>query len=321
MSKVKTKINMAGWKMWEHGVPDSFYFIPEDAEPEKIGAKIYWPAICKCGIKKLVEGTKLRSGHTKSCGCKKTIGVDLTNKTFTYLTALYPTAERRYNNVVWHCRCKCGNETDVTVAALHNGLVRSCGCLQKESVAMRQLKLEGQTINNIYVIAKDEKYVQQNNIKDTQHTYWKCRCFCGKEFTVIGKDLTGGHTRSCGCLLFKNSIGEQNIKQILEENNIQYIYNKEYFKDLILDKGKPGRYDFIILENNKPIRIIEFDGQQHFHENNLFAQKNGFEQIQRYDNLKNEYARTHNIPLVRIPYKERDHITLDLIMGDKYLVL
>ena len=28
----------------------------------------------------------------------------------------------------------------------------------------------------------------------------------------------------------------------------------------------------------------------------------------------------HNIPLVRIPYKERDNITLDLIMGDKYLI-
>lgn len=27
----------------------------------------------------------------------------------------------------------------------------------------------------------------------------------------------------------------------------------------------------------------------------------------------------HNLPLVRIPYKERDNITLDLIMGDKYL--
>lgn len=71
MAEVKTKINMAGWKMWEHGVPDSFYYIPEDAKPDKQGNKIYWPAICKCGNMKMVEGTKLRSGHTKSCGCKK----------------------------------------------------------------------------------------------------------------------------------------------------------------------------------------------------------------------------------------------------------
>lgn len=38
------------------------------------------------------------------------------------------------------------------------------------------------------------------------------------------------------------------------------------------------------------------------------------------DKIKNEYALSHNIPLVRIPYKERDHITLEMIMGDKYLV-
>ena len=149
MAEVKTKINMAGWKMWEHGVPDSFYYIPEDAKPDKQGNKIYWPAICKCGNIKMVEGTKLRSGHTKSCGCKKTIGVDLTGQQFAYLTALYPTSERRYNNVVWHCRCKCGQEINATVASLRNGAVRSCGCLQKEIASERGYHLENQIINNI----------------------------------------------------------------------------------------------------------------------------------------------------------------------------
>ena len=38
------------------------------------------------------------------------------------------------------------------------------------------------------------------------------------------------------------------------------------------------------------------------------------------DKLKNAYALSHNIPLVRIPYQERDNITLEMIMGDQYLV-
>ena len=320
MAEVKTKINMAGWKMWEHGVPDSFYYIPEDAKPDKQGNKIYWPAICKCGNMKMVEGTKLRSGHTKSCGCKKTIGVDLTGQQFGYLTALYPLEKRRYRNVVWQCKCKCGNETQVTVAALRNGHVKSCGCLLKESAqASHGLQIKGQTINDIYVIDKDEEYKIINNIQDN-HSYWKCRCFCGNIFTVVGRDLLNGHTSSCGCLRFKGSKGEDNIRQILDNNYISYVYNKEYFKDLILDKGKPGRYDFIILENNMPVRIIEFDGQQHFQANSIFAQKRSIEEIQRYDQIKNEYAHAHNIPLVRIPYKERDNITLEMIMGDKYLI-
>jgi hypothetical protein len=38
------------------------------------------------------------------------------------------------------------------------------------------------------------------------------------------------------------------------------------------------------------------------------------------DKIKNNYAKEKNIPLVRIPYWERDNITLDLIMGNKYLI-
>ncbi len=30
---------------------------------------LYWLCECDCGVTKLVQGTKLRSGHTKSCGC------------------------------------------------------------------------------------------------------------------------------------------------------------------------------------------------------------------------------------------------------------
>jgi hypothetical protein len=29
---------------------------------------------------------------------------------------------------------------------------------------------------------------------------WLCRCSCGRETVVRGKDLRSGHTRSCGCL-------------------------------------------------------------------------------------------------------------------------
>ena len=29
---------------------------------------------------------------------------------------------------------------------------------------------------------------------------WSCRCDCGKELTVIGRALTSGNTKSCGCI-------------------------------------------------------------------------------------------------------------------------
>lgn len=77
-------------------------------------------------------------------------------------------------------------------------------------------------------------------------------------------------------------------------------------------------YDFAIIQNNEVVRLIEFDGEQHYRE--VPQWRTSLDVIQRRDKEKNEYALSNNIPLVRIPYWERDNITLDMIMGDKYLV-
>lgn len=72
---------------------------------------------------------------------------------------------------------------------------------------------------------------------------------------VSGTKLRSGNTSSCGCLQSK---GEYNIMQLLISNNIKFIYQYS-FDDLkfIL----PLKFDFCILsEDNKPIRLIEFDG-------------------------------------------------------------
>lgn len=39
------------------------------------------------------------------------------------------------------------------------------------------------------------------------------------------------------------------------------------------------------------------------------------------DEIKNEYAFSHGIDLVRIPYWERDNITLNMLLGNQYLVM
>ena len=61
-------------------------------------------------------------------------------------------------------------------------------------------------------------------------------------------------------------------------------------------------------------RLIEFDGEPHYQE--IPEWRTTLEMVQQHDKEKNEYALFHNIPLVRIPYWERDNITLEMIMGD-----
>ncbi len=63
---------------------------------------------------------------------KKTRSIhDITGQHFGRLTALRPTAERYNGCVVWHCRCVCGNEKDVSLNNLMQGYTTSCGCAQR----------------------------------------------------------------------------------------------------------------------------------------------------------------------------------------------
>ena len=78
-------IDMTGWVMSEHGVPDSkitvLYRAPDYVKPS--GSKLArWWCMCDCGNPNLfiVNGTFLRSGNTKSCGCIRKTLVTLRNK-------------------------------------------------------------------------------------------------------------------------------------------------------------------------------------------------------------------------------------------------
>ena len=52
---------------------------------------------------------------------------------FGRLTAMYPTKKRDAKGfVIWHCRCDCGNEPDVSYNNLMYCGQQSCGCRKKE---------------------------------------------------------------------------------------------------------------------------------------------------------------------------------------------
>lgn len=93
--------------------------------------KAYWKCQCDCGKQKTVQGNNLRNGDVSSCGCK-TIR-NLSNQKFHKLTALYPTDKRSGESVIWHCKCDCGNECDVSRSNLVYSRILSCGCLTKST--------------------------------------------------------------------------------------------------------------------------------------------------------------------------------------------
>ena len=147
---------------------------------------------------------------------------------------------------------------------------------------------------------------------------WRCKCKCGNETIVSATHLKTGHTFPCECL--KRSKGELLISQILEENNIKYINDKGYFKDLESLNGKL-RFDFILFnENNEPYYLIEFDGEQHFIPKERFGGVEQFKKQKYYDRIKDIYAAMNDLPLARIPFYDIKKLSLKLIFDEKYRV-
>lgn len=100
---------------------------------------VQWYCDCDCGTKDhLVDGTSLRAGKIKSCGCQKIDSakngyIDIAGRRFGLLVAKNRVDQPEYINCKmgswWLCECDCGNEIIVAYVHLKDGHTQSCGCL------------------------------------------------------------------------------------------------------------------------------------------------------------------------------------------------
>lgn len=282
-------------------------FVLEETSKRK-NKSVVWKCKCECGNITEFSTKELRSDGVIQCSqCghnrepKTNLIKDIIGNKYNHLTVLEKTNLRQAGKILYKCECDCSQKNIVFVnkTDLENGHTKSCGCIR------RKYNINS-IINNRKIIGFSDKKDKQNNL------YYKCECLlCNSKYDSTAQSLK--NSISCGC---QKSIGEFNITQILNQNKISY--QKEY-----IFKNTSYRFDFAILKNNEIIRLIEFDGEQHY-ENNV--KNSGWNTYEKYEHTfkndlaKNKIAKDNNIPLVRIPYWERDNITLDLILGDKYLV-
>ena len=117
------------------------------------------------------------------------------------------------------------------------------------------------------------------------------------------------HLRGQGCPKCKESQGERIIRVFLEKEKVQYIYQKK-FSDC---KNQSYLYfDFYLPVQNV---LIEYDGEQHFKttRGNTFGGEIGFEKRKVNDNIKDIYALSKSIKLVRINFRQLKTIEQILI--------
>lgn len=91
---VKVKTDMTGWKMWEHGIPDSRLTVVEQIDDYICPSGEHRPQwLCECNCDKhtrlIVLGQSLRTGHIKSCGCFKRESTSIKNKEIFCKTNVY----------------------------------------------------------------------------------------------------------------------------------------------------------------------------------------------------------------------------------------
>lgn len=157
-------------------------------------------------------------------------------------------------------------------------------------------KLEYEVISNTYIKGKEHlllKYIG-NEIRISDEKRY---------FSVSLEKFVHGNQRHP---LLSQSKGEKKTEYWLTENEISYLdqitFDDCKYKGLL-------KFDFAIFDkNNNLIYLIEYDGIQHFEPVEHFGGEENFEITKLRDNIKNEYCKKNNIPLLRIPYWDYDNI-------------
>lgn len=251
--------------------------------------KALWLCKCSCGNTKIILGKSLRSGKVTNCGCKrKTLIKDLTNQVFGRLTVISEAGRDNNGKVMWKTRCICGNEKIVRGSDLLKGSIISCGCYKSEIVSTN---LVGRRFGRLTVIKRSGNNGKQG--------LWLCECDCGNEIKVTTNHLITGNTQSCGCLASK---GENQIALFLKEHNISFK-QQFVFEDLYGKNNAPLRFDFAIFDINELKFLIEYQGIQHY-QNIYKLPQEAYEYSLQRDEMKRQYCKLHNIPLIEIKYNE-----------------
>ena len=290
-------IDMTGWVMKEHGVPDSKWTV---LKRDYSQAKTAWICKCECGAIKSVRSTHLRNGESKSCGClvhEKRI--DLTGKEYPHFKVLefspIPNGKNSSELYRWKCQCECSNIFYANTTNILRGR-ESCGCVQRKRLSEKFRKdLSSDTFGKLTPLYPLEKRAKNGGV------IWHCLCECGNECDVVAYNLTAGMTTSCGCIKSK---GEEQISRILRNLNVDFQrevkFNDFHYND---NPRSNPRFDFGIYLNNKLKLLIEYNGNIHYHTaNDGWNTADELQKRQKRDDLKQQYCAEHNIPLEVICY-------------------
>lgn len=226
-----------------------------------------------------------------------------------HLTVKSFAGRNKRGEILWNCQCDCGTfEIRSGVILRDQGHNAMCDKCRRENMSKIRLNdLTGQTINKLYI----EKRVGSRKISGL--AMYQCLCLnCGNRIVVDSGALTCNNQISCGCI---NSSGEYKITKILQELN---IFFKKQFKINECRNKLPLPFDFAIFNSQEELCcLIEFQGRQHYYkiEGCWEDTEENFQERLKRDQIKRNYCKENNIPLIEIPYTELDKLSNEYIQN------
>lgn len=160
--------------------------------------------------------------------------------------------------------------------------------------------------------AKNEFFCQNVNHWLEVNHYYSCKlldkgygsnkekmtflCSCGNEYKCYIGSVLYNNPPAIRCPRCRGIISnnELKVKQYLQHKRVKFVTQKK-FEDCRLKK--PLTFDFYLPDYNT---CIEVDGELHYKKKMQTQEE--FEALQKRDEYKNEYCKSHNINLIRIPY-------------------
>ena len=144
--------------------------------------------------------------------------IDLIEKRFHYLVVIERLPNNKFNQVVWRCKCDCGNITKVITQYLKKGNIKSCGCFGKEI----RLK-HGHSYRGKWSRTYQTWQSMKNRCINPKYEYYKDYGGRNPPITVCDRWLSENN----GFQNFLEDMSERPIGRTLDRIN----NNKGYFKE------------------------------------------------------------------------------------------
>lgn len=177
--------------------------------------------------------------------------------------------------------------------------------LCNECLIIQRSKKLALSQNEVTSIIESENCIWLSGEYNNNRSILTIQCQCGNNFNCTLSEFKDGQIKCTSCSKAK-SLGETLLEEVIyfycKEFNFTYKYQKS-FSDLKSKSDVLLRFDFEIFNNVNTIKLIEYNGPQHYEFIKFFhSSYEDFLEGQKNDLLKEEYCKANEYNLLVIPY-------------------